>query len=76
MTKERRDCSIGTVFGIVIELGYLPIALPKLNIMTVDKLLCPLNGFAIVGAFEWNRIVEMTVSPDDVGAIFRHMPLP
>jgi hypothetical protein len=34
----------------MIETGYLAGALPKLNVVTVNKLLCLFHGFVIVGA--------------------------
>jgi hypothetical protein len=39
-----------TSLAIVVEPDYLPIALPKLNIMTVDELFCGLNRRFVVGA--------------------------
>jgi hypothetical protein len=45
----------------VIEPGDLPVALPKLNVVAVDKLLCLFRGVAIIDALEGNRLLKMTV---------------
>jgi hypothetical protein len=63
-------------FGFAREHGYLSVALPKLNVVAVNKLFCLFRGFGIVGAFEWNRLEEMLIRPDEVNAVIRHGAAP
>jgi hypothetical protein len=60
----------------VIEFGYLAIALPKFNVVAVNKLLCLFPSFAIVSAVERNKLLEMAVPADDVNSILCHMRSP
>jgi hypothetical protein len=60
----------------VLEPGYLAGVMPKLNVVTNNELFRPLHRFSIVGAFEWNRVVEMPVRIDDVNAVLRHGAAP
>jgi len=61
MTESRVNCSFRTGFRLVVEPGYLPVALPKLNVVAINKLFCPFRGLGIVGAIELNRLKEMAV---------------
>jgi hypothetical protein len=45
----------------LVEPGYLSVALPQLNIVTVNKLFSPLDGFSIIGAVEMLRAMEVPV---------------
>jgi hypothetical protein len=60
----------------VREFGYLSVALPKLHVVAVYKLFCPLLGLCVIGAIEVNRAMEMTVRSDNVNAIIRHDAAP
>jgi hypothetical protein len=59
-------------FRLLVEPGYLAVALPKLSVVAINKLLCSFRSLGIVGANEFNRCEEMTVGTDDISAIFRH----
>jgi hypothetical protein len=48
-------------FRLVVQPGYLAGALPKLNVMAIDKLLCLFHGLAIIGAFQWNGVEKMAI---------------
>jgi hypothetical protein len=48
-------------FRPVIESRYLAVALPKFNVVAINKLLSLFLGLGIIGAFEWNRAVKMAV---------------
>jgi hypothetical protein len=48
-------------FWFVFKRRNLPVTLPKLHIMPVNKLLCLFRGLDIIGAFEWNRVEEMAI---------------
>jgi hypothetical protein len=63
---------LGLDFRLVIEPGYLTVALPKLDVMAINKLLGLLFGVSIVAAFEWNRIEEMPIHTDNIDAILCH----
>jgi hypothetical protein len=60
----------------VLELGYLAVTLPKLNVVPVDKLRCPFHGCFVVGAFDCVRVEKVAVGSDDVNAIVRHVAAP
>src|SRR5258707_14396776 len=62
--------------GASIEPRDQAISLPKLDIVSVDALLCRLNCRFVVGAIEENRLLEMSVAADDVNSIIRHPRLP
>jgi hypothetical protein len=63
-------------FRLVLEPGYLAGVKPKLNVVTNNELFRPLHRFGIVGAFEWNCVVEMPVRIDDVNAVLWHGAAP
>jgi hypothetical protein len=42
----------------VVEPGYLPVALPKLNVVTINELFGLRLGRIVIGAFERNGTVE------------------
>ena len=69
-------CKLELDFWLVIEPDYLSVALPKLNVMAVHKLLCFFLGLCIIGAVEMNRTVKMAVRSDHVSAIVRHGAAP
>jgi hypothetical protein len=56
MTGERLTCSFRNLFGLAFKRRNLPVALPKFNIVTINKLLCLFHGLAVIGAFQWNNV--------------------
>jgi hypothetical protein len=60
----------------VVEPGYLPVALPKLNVVTVDELFCRLNRRFVIGAINANRPDEISKRANHVNSIFRHLRPP
>jgi hypothetical protein len=49
------------LFGLGVERRYLSVALPKLDIVTVDELLCQFNRRFIVGAVDLKCLHEVAV---------------
>ena len=56
----------------MVESGYFAVALPKLDIMAVGKVFRLFHGFVIIGADQWNYIVETVVTVDQINSIFCH----
>jgi hypothetical protein len=69
-------CKLELDFWLVIELGYLSVALPKLNVVAVYKLLRLFLGLCVIGAVQVNRTVKMAIRSDDINAIIRHGAAP
>jgi hypothetical protein len=46
---------------LVVERRNLAVALPKLNVVAINKLFCLFPGLGIVVTFEGNEVVKMTV---------------
>lgn len=57
----------------MLERRNLAVALPKFDIVTVNKLFRFFAGFGVIGTFEGNRLLKMAVAADDVSAIICHM---
>jgi hypothetical protein len=64
------------VFGLRIEPGDPAIALPKFDIVAVDKLPCGLNRCTVIGAIKLDCPHEMPVLANDVNPIFGHLRHP
>jgi hypothetical protein len=67
MTVERRKCSIG--FRLAVELRYLAVALPKLDVVTVYELLRGFDSCIIIWGVELDRLDEMAVAANDVNSV-------
>jgi hypothetical protein len=61
---------------LAIERSYLSGELPKLDMMTVNKLLCLLKGYRIIRAFEWTRAFKLAICANNIRAILRHVAAP
>src|ERR1700687_2215537 len=61
---------------LVLASRYYQVALPKLNVMAVDELLCGFNRGLVIGAIEQNRPNEMAVAADNVHSIIGHLRYP
>jgi hypothetical protein len=46
---------------LVVERSYLAGKLPKLDMMTVNQLLCLPTGYSVIRAFERNRVFELAI---------------
>ena len=55
MTAKHPNGSLEPDFWLMLERSDLAGALPELNVMAVNELLCLFRSFHIVGAFERNR---------------------
>jgi hypothetical protein len=60
----------------MFQLGDKPFAAPKLNVVPIDKLLCPCRSIRVTFANEGSKINEMPVSANNVGAILCHREIP
>ncbi len=60
----------------MIGRSYLSSELPKLDMMTVNKLLCLLEGYFIIGAFDRTRALKLAIWANDKRAILRHVAAP
>ena len=60
----------------MIGRSYLSGELPKLDMMTVNKLLCLLQGYFIIGAFDLTRALTLAICANDKRAILRHVAAP
>jgi hypothetical protein len=52
------------------------ITAPKLNVMTIDKVLGHFDGLAIVSAHKFLQANKVAVESDGIGPIFYHRPHP
>jgi hypothetical protein len=57
---------------MVFQLDNETVATPKLYVVIVKQLLCPGDGFAVIGTTEGSTTREMAVRPDGVGSILCH----
>ena len=55
-----------------VEPANLASALPKLNVVAVNKLLGVFRSFGIIGALQFNDVDEVAVRTDGINAIVRH----
>jgi hypothetical protein len=60
------------LFRTPAEPDHQSIATPKLHIMAIDKALCLLNCFGVVGTEHRLKPDEMPVLADGVGSVFYH----
>jgi hypothetical protein len=60
----------------VVEPCNLAVALPKLNVVAVDKQLRLFHGLIVIDADQRNRFAKMTVMTDKICVIFRHVATP
>ncbi len=58
--------------GALLERGYLPIPLPKLYVVLMNKSLCSLDRLAVIGEVQMNRVFKVPVAVNDVGSIAGH----
>jgi hypothetical protein len=61
---------------LVIERSYLSGELPKLDMMTINKLLCLLEGCRIIRAFQRTRALKLAICANNIRAISRHVAAP
>jgi hypothetical protein len=61
---------------VAFQLDNETVATPKLDVVTVDQLFCPDDGFAVIGTTEGSTTREVAVGPDDVGSILCHCTYP
>jgi hypothetical protein len=76
--KMKQPPTEAALIRLAIKLGYHALALPKLDILAVDELLCGFNGRVVVRAIKLDRADKMAIVADDVNPIIgqlRH-PLP
>jgi hypothetical protein len=66
----------GLLLVFAAETCDLAVALPKLKVVAVDKLLCRFNCSIIVGAIKLNCLHEVTVRTNDVNSIIDHLRHP
>jgi hypothetical protein len=56
----------------MVDPGYLAVALPKLNVVIISKLLSLFHRLGVVGAFQLNRVKEVPVGTYHVNTVFGH----
>jgi hypothetical protein len=80
MGRRLRPMESGGKGGLLLvfaaETCDLAVALPKLKVVAVDKLLCRFNRSIIVGAIKLNCLHEVTVRTNDVNSIIDHLRHP
>jgi len=60
----------------VFEPDNQAVATPKLDVVPIDKLLCPNRSIRVTVANEGSGTNQMTVMANSIGAIFRHRENP
>jgi len=45
----------------VVERSYLSRQLPKLDMMSINQLLCHFEGYCVIRAFERSRVLELAI---------------
>jgi hypothetical protein len=73
---DRGINSFSLALRLAIKLGYFAVALPKLNMLAVDKLLWVFDGGAIVTAVQHNASYDVVVVINDVDSIITHLRQP
>src|ERR1700678_238443 len=72
----RAGCQLRRPLHFGVELRYLAVALPKLDIVSVYKLLCRFHRRFVVGAVEFHGFVEMAIPSDNIRAVVGHVMHP
>jgi hypothetical protein len=57
---------------MVFQLDNETLAAPKLYIVTVNQLLCPNDGVAVIAANEGSKTLEVPVIADDISPVICH----
>jgi hypothetical protein len=63
-------------FWLAVKNRDLAVALPKLNVVAINKLLRLFRGLIVVDADQRNGFLKTAVLTDSVCAIFRHVAAP
>jgi hypothetical protein len=69
------DRTVG-LFALVLERRYLAGMFPKLNVMAIHKLFCPLYSLFVAITVDGDRSEKLAVGPDDVSAVICHVMHP
>jgi hypothetical protein len=72
----RAGCPLRRPLHFGVELRYLAVALPKLDIVSVYKLLCRFHRRFVVGAVEFHGVLKVAVPTDNIRAVVGHVMLP
>ena len=62
--------SFSASFLLEAERANLPVKLPKLNVAIDNQLLSHFDRLCIIGADQGNRVIEVPVITDQIGAVF------
>jgi hypothetical protein len=74
--KMKQPPTEAALIRFAIKLCYHALALPKLDILAVDELLCGFNGRVVVRAIKLDRADKMAIVADDVNPIIGQLRHP